>query len=136
MAAGGPGVVNLGINASGFLNQINALISQTNNYTQVNNRLNVSLTNIYNSSSTASRGLGGVNAQLNTLAAIASVQALTRLYTQFQNATKEAAAFSRSIGLIQTITADAGLGYNQWADGIRRVSDELGMPLAETSAAA
>src|SRR4051794_14749488 len=136
MAAGGPGVVNLGINANGFINQITTLINQTANYNTTVNNLNNTLNQFNIQVNNSASSVGGLNNQLRVLTAIASIQGLSNLAIQFVEATKEAAEFSRSIGLIQTITADANMSYKEWAEGIRAVSDELGMPLAETSAAA
>jgi TP901 family phage tail tape measure protein len=129
---GGPGVVNLGINASGFIGQLNAVVSQTNTVNNTINHLNVTLNQVQPAANNANNAL---NRMLGTLAAVASFQGIQNLYNQFQAATKEAAAFSRQIGLIQTITADSGVTYQGWADGIRKVSDELGLPIADAAAA-
>lgn len=136
MAAGGPGVVNLGINASGMIGQLNAIISSTTNYNTTIGQLNAQLNQYNIKINQAGEATSRMSGYLKALAAYASIQGLTQLYNQFQAATREAAEFSRSIGLIQTITADANMSFNEWAKGIQAVSDELGMPLAETSAAA
>ena len=138
MAAGGggAGVVNLGLNATTFVTQLNTAINATANFNTQIGSLNVAINSFNGTANNAGAGLGNLNGQLNTLAGLGAAQAILQLQQRLAAATQEAAAFSRSIGLIQTITADSGLSFSQWADGIRKVSDELGLPLAETSAAA
>jgi TP901 family phage tail tape measure protein len=136
MASGGPGTVNLGLNVGSYLSGINSVINSTQTYNQTVNQLNVTLNQMQASSGRATAGLGGVNAQLGLLTTVAAAQAVAGLARQFEAATREAAEFSRSIGLIQTIAQDSGLSYAEWAQGIREVSDALALPIADVAAGA
>ena len=60
----------------------------------------------------------------------------SRLQSEFSGSVQAAADYSKQVALIQTISQDAGLSSARWADSIRRVSDELGNPIAETAGAA
>lgn len=66
-------------------------------------------------------------------------QVLFHLFSKMQQGFQEGIAtageFSKKIALIQTISQDSGVGYGQWAKGIREVSDAMGTPLVETAAA-
>jgi TP901 family phage tail tape measure protein len=143
MASSGGGTATLGLDASKYIaalsqvSQANQSANQTlQQLMQTINRFNSASAQMNGVTVQLSGGLGAINAQLAVLSGAAAAQSVYRLYQQFAAATKEAGDFSRSIGLIQTITADANLSYEQWANGIRKVSDALGTPLLETSAAA
>lgn len=58
------------------------------------------------------------------------------LLEKFKALTDGAAEFQRSIALIQTISQDANLSFQDWAQGIQKVSDELGKPLIEVASGA
>lgn len=75
------------------------------------------------------------NQAFNGLKSLIAANYALRLVDMFKSATHEAAEFQVQIALIQTITQDANLSFNQWAQGIRAVSDELGKPLGEIAAA-
>lgn len=58
-----------------------------------------------------------------------------QLQSGFSGATQAAADYSRQIALIQTISQDAGISTGEWAEQIRRVSDNLGLGIVDTAAA-
>lgn len=62
--------------------------------------------------------------------------AIGKLQAAFGEALSSAVDYSKQIGLVQTISQDAGVSTQEWAIGLRRVSDELGLPIADVSAAA
>ena len=60
----------------------------------------------------------------------------SKLQSGFAGATQNAAAYSKQIALIQTISQDAGATTSEWSNGIRRLSDALGTDIADTAGAA
>jgi len=143
VSAPGPGTVSLALDATRYLTEINRVSQATQSLNATMQSLNGTLQQFSIASGQASSasthfagGLGTLNQQLGVLSGIAAAQSVLRLSQSFAAATQEAAAFSRSIGLISTITQGSGLSYQQWADGVKSVSDALGSPLLETSAAA
>lgn len=62
--------------------------------------------------------------------------AFHKIQSGFAGSIEAAADYSKQIALIQTISQDAGLSTQQWATGIRQVSDDLGNPITDTATAA
>lgn len=54
---------------------------------------------------------------------------------EFDRLVHKAAEFQTHIALIQTISQDADVSFNEWAAGIARVSDELGRPIIDVAIA-
>ncbi len=71
----------------------------------------------------------------NVLRTLFAANFAIELVEKFKAVVDEAAEFQRAIALIQTITQDANLSFNDWAGGIERVSNELGKPIIEVAAA-
>jgi TP901 family phage tail tape measure protein len=61
--------------------------------------------------------------------------AFNQLIQGFTEGSKAAAEFSKQIALIETISHDAQLSTKQWSEGIRDLSDKLGLPIADVAAA-
>lgn len=59
----------------------------------------------------------------------------SRITQGLQDSVTEASDYEKQIALIQTISQDSNVSFNQWASGIRKVSDELGNPIADTAQA-
>lgn len=77
----------------------------------------------------------GFGQSFSALKGLIAANFALELVERFKAAVTSAAEFQRQIALIQTITQDANLTFNQWAQGIRAVSDELGKPIGEIAAA-
>lgn len=60
---------------------------------------------------------------------------LTQITEKFKELVNEAANFERAIGLIQTLAQGEATTYTEWAEGIQKVSDLLGLPIAEVAQA-
>lgn len=143
MASNGGGTATLGLNASQYITALSQVSQANQSANQTLQQLiatvrqfNTATASIGGGLNQFGSGLGSVNAQLSALAGIAAAQSVARLYSQFASATDEAAQFSRQIGLIQTLAADANLTSEQWAESLRKVSDSLGVPLVQTAAGA
>lgn len=63
-------------------------------------------------------------------------RSLTELINLFRNSSKAAADFEVSISLLQTISQDSALGFDDWATSIRKLSDEFRTPIADVAAGA
>jgi len=61
--------------------------------------------------------------------------ALGAIQSAFGQSTQSAAEYSKQVGLIQTISQDANVTTGEWTEGIRALSDKLGLPIADTAAA-
>lgn len=72
---------------------------------------------------------------LKLLASQVAFDYFSRIVYQMKHLVQEAVEFNRVIALSQTISQDANLGFNEWAEGIKHVSDELGKPIMEVAAA-
>lgn len=59
-----------------------------------------------------------------------------QLQQGFSGSVQSAAEYSQQIALIQTISQDANVTTLEWAQGVRKLSDELGTPITNTAAAA
>ena len=81
MAAGGggPGIVNLGLNATTFVTQLNTAINATANFNTVIGSLNVQLNQFNGTATNAGAGIGNLNAQLTALAGLGAAQAILQL---------------------------------------------------------
>jgi TP901 family phage tail tape measure protein len=78
-----------------------------------------------------------ISSSLNSLGTITGVVYLLRQIEQLKNSFKdtveEAAKFSRSIALIQTLSQESGVSFDQWASSVIRVSDSLGLESADVA---
>lgn len=71
----------------------------------------------------------------HVLAAQVIHRAFASITTEMGRGVKEAAEFSKSIAEIRTIAQDNQLAFEQWAGGVRGLSDEFASPLADVAAA-
>jgi TP901 family phage tail tape measure protein len=134
MANPGSGNVNLSLNASVFINAMNAASAATNNFNIFINNLNINLGKVASASKPAASTLDQLGAALKGLQLYAAAQAAMQFTNAMYDAASEAAEFARSISLIQTIAEDTSMTFEKWSEGVRKVSDALALPLLDTAA--
>lgn len=63
-------------------------------------------------------------------------RSLSLLFQGFSESIKDAAEFEKKIALIQTLAEGSGVSFDKWSTEIRKVSDELGLPIVDVATAA
>ncbi len=67
--------------------------------------------------------------------ATAIYRGISLIQLGLQEGARSAIDFSKNIGLIRTLTKDSGESFETWASSIRKVADELGLPVNEVATA-
>lgn len=97
------------------------------------NALNETATTGKSAGNSLEQSFGRVNSLFQALVVANVIQ---RIQSAFESVTKEAVDFELSIAALLTLSQDSGTSFSQWADSIKRVSGELGLPIADVSRAA
>lgn len=114
---------------TGSLNQVEQAVISVN---QAHKRLGTDAANELKKMTSASEGF---LLSWRSIARIAAIQVLhqgvSRLSSAFREAVSNAIEFQRQLGEVQTLSQRAQLSTNQWATGLRRLSDSFGIPIIE-----
>lgn len=82
-------------------------------------------------------GAGDAFERLKNIGAATLIyRGLSLIFQGFGEATGRATEFEKKIGLIQTLAEGSGVSFSQWSTEIRKVSDDLGLPIVDVATAA
>lgn len=126
-----PGVTN-----TNFQNAVNAFKNGVGPLRGAEEQIRASLAKIQKATDQTGKSFDSLKATYKLFVAELAYDFASRIVDKFKQMSQEAADFQRRIALIQTLSQDTSLTFNDWAEGIKKVSDKQGLPTEQISSAA